>query len=572
MGFVVTDHGTQTIAGANTLSFAPTSNIAAGSLILAYVVFNDNSGLDTCGDSQGNTYTRQGAGFSSAPLCHLATFRCSNCTAISTSDTVTWNSFGGVTGAGVMGLLSVTGVAQVADAKDQHNEANGTSTTPSATTPSQTQSGDLVIGTLGWVAAGGTPSFTQDSTNGSYSSPPALNNGNPLSVAGGHFTLSGSGAVTYAPTISSSAAWGIIAMTFKAASTQAPFVNMDVSVQRPIETNPYRTWVWDFGPFFRRAPFRQLDWPTPPPVIWSRSWEWRQVGYLGKDTLPNNQKDWPNPYPVVWYQHFEDGPLPNLYGRDFLPKNQKDWPNPYPVIWYRDWEDGPLPNLYGKDTLPKRQMDWPTPPPVVWYQEWHSDLLQTTLKPGAAQIPFLQFDWPNPQPVTWYRDWEDGPLPNLLGQDRLPNRQQDWPNPYPVQWYKTWESWYNLNLRGRDNLPFNQKDWPNPPPVQWFKDWSQSLLLQASQKAPFAQRDWPVPQGVLWYRDNGPPTTTPLRFAGAKPFKQTDWPFPQPVFWYRDSNFSTFNPRYPVIVVGTDLHFKPTQAMVGRLGNLGGIP
>lgn len=93
----------------------------------------------------------------------------------------------------------------------------GLSTNPSATI-SSTSSGEIIIGWVGFNAVSG-DTFTQDSANGSYATPPDILIANGNGIAGGSFIKGAAGSISYAPSISNSRTWGAIIAAYAAAPT-----------------------------------------------------------------------------------------------------------------------------------------------------------------------------------------------------------------------------------------------------------------------------------------------------------------------------------------------------------------
>lgn len=88
---------------------------------------------------------------------------------------------------------------------------SGTSTSPSITSGTPTVSNEFFVGFIGTPTAGVT--LTQDVTH-AWQNFPVIENANNT-IAGGSFVNAGSGALTYAPTLSGSVKWGALLISFK---------------------------------------------------------------------------------------------------------------------------------------------------------------------------------------------------------------------------------------------------------------------------------------------------------------------------------------------------------------------
>jgi len=130
-----------------------------------------------------------------------------------------------------MSAMYVTGVYRVADNFDGNasNLTFGNSTTPSVTSfgPSLFDSGELVVGAVGWSTTTN-DTFTQDSVNGAYSTPPAffLSTSGQAAIAGGSLVRTGTAPITYAPTIGASNPWAAIFQSFIPEPPQSPLIKV----------------------------------------------------------------------------------------------------------------------------------------------------------------------------------------------------------------------------------------------------------------------------------------------------------------------------------------------------------
>jgi hypothetical protein len=191
-----------------------------------------------------------------------------------------------------------------------------------------------------------------------------------------------------------------------------------------------------------RLPFRQQEWPLPPPVsvnpaLWGFT-DSTRFKLIGKDALPFRQREWPLPTPIpvnpaLW--GFTESTRFRLIGKDALPFRQLEWPTPpkgreIPSAFY-GFTGSYLLNLIGKDALPIRQQEWPLPKireinPALW---GFVDITKIWLPAAVVQSPFNQRDWPNPLPVAYVPamlGFTDSFKLELIGQDALPFSQTDW--------------------------------------------------------------------------------------------------------------------------------------------------
>jgi hypothetical protein len=196
----------------------PVGGVPSGALIGVSVVSVASTLTgSSVSDTAGNTYhLADSAAFNSSGE-KLYQFYAYNCLALVQNNTISVNQGSGVSGA--MSCWYATGVKTSADPWDStastSGGASGSSTSPSAAMRAAPASASsLVIGCVAAVISH-SATFTQDSTNASYATPPnrsTQGSGIHPEVAGG--SVISSSQLTYAPTYGSSATWGEIVCVF----------------------------------------------------------------------------------------------------------------------------------------------------------------------------------------------------------------------------------------------------------------------------------------------------------------------------------------------------------------------
>lgn len=197
--------------------------VPTGSLILVAVRDDTSSvGTRTCVDSKSNTYTTvsQVAINNNTGLGAVTLFYAWNCIALTSTDTIT------VSSAHTSEIIQMTacyasGIQTSSDPQDTAVKATntGVSTTPSVTSGTPVQAGELFVGVLGvGITEATDEGFNQDTGNG-WAAPPnrRFNTDGTRggSVEGGTLVNAGTGTKTYAPTTNVSQNWGIIITGFK---------------------------------------------------------------------------------------------------------------------------------------------------------------------------------------------------------------------------------------------------------------------------------------------------------------------------------------------------------------------
>jgi hypothetical protein len=192
-------------AQVSSLSLAAPNGVPANALIIVLVVKNGVAASSVT-DSAGNTYTRVSQAMpASAGL--VAVFHTYNSAAIAPGGSITLAL--GETVNAQMSAFFVTNVTTAGDPLDVVAFGSGTGTSPSATTSSPLEAGELFVSLVGSSA---TPaSFTQDVR---WNAPPPIASLIAPALAGGNVTPAGQTAQTYAPTFGSSVPWAAIVVGF----------------------------------------------------------------------------------------------------------------------------------------------------------------------------------------------------------------------------------------------------------------------------------------------------------------------------------------------------------------------
>lgn len=227
----------------------------------------------------------------------------------------------------------------------------------------------------------------------------------------------------------------------------------------------------------------------------------------GAAAAPFSQTDWPKPqtaqFPTslrTWTANYNK----SLVGQDVFPPGRKglvfEGPpkaaRPAGPPWTSKYND----NLIGQDRFPpgRNGITFERPQPITWRREWTLNLLQSTLAPVVAVLPFRQQDWPlpqrSPQPDrTWLSTAAELqlrlPPPGYIYFE-LPPQPSFWRNGSTLNLVLT-------TLLSQDAFPPGVARTERPPPLDWRNGWTISLLqttLAPIVGVPFAQYDWPLPR------------------------------------------------------------------------------
>jgi hypothetical protein len=202
----------------------PFITISAGSLIFVSVYDRSTSGLPgTVTDDAGNTYTLINfwAPSNNSLNGQVQSFYAWNCHPLSTN-TISYTKPDGNSLA-AMDVMSATGILNTSDPLDGNFTSNGIGNQffqPTATSGTPSSINELVIATVGWPGLAA-DTFTQDSTNAPWASPPIVNEINQIVLAGGNIVNHSASAVTYAPSLSTARAWAILIQGFLPAPVPA---------------------------------------------------------------------------------------------------------------------------------------------------------------------------------------------------------------------------------------------------------------------------------------------------------------------------------------------------------------
>lgn len=185
--------------GASTVALSGVT-VPAHSLIVVYTAENGSGVTPTVSDGS-NTYNLAHANITGTTFSMVYAF---NTIALS-SGTITFTKQHAADPA-AMSIIYATGIHTAANPLDISGVGIISNSTPSITSSAAAQAGELFIGGMGTST---TVTVTQDTADG-WSFPPNTVNVT-LTLSGGSLTNSGSGAKTYAPTLSGSAS-GVISI------------------------------------------------------------------------------------------------------------------------------------------------------------------------------------------------------------------------------------------------------------------------------------------------------------------------------------------------------------------------
>ena len=122
-----------------------------------------------------------------------------------------------------MAAFYASGIQTTSDPLDTvTNIAVGNSTTPNVTTFGPLNAtGELIVGNIAWNAGTG-DTFTQDSINGAYATPPDSLISSVAGIGGGNLVDSDTAPITYAPMLNNSRTWVNFIVTFLAIPPPPP--------------------------------------------------------------------------------------------------------------------------------------------------------------------------------------------------------------------------------------------------------------------------------------------------------------------------------------------------------------
>lgn len=214
-----------TVAGGTVTITVGAGGVPKGAHIMLAIAHDANASSGSVADTAGNVpYSFSlNRSFNNVTTNGTVFFvRCRNIgTALVNGNTIVYTLPGGATIAAVSAWYAV-GLADLSI--DVSAVASGSSTTPSVTSPAPTAGGELFIGIIGGQTL--VTSFTQDSTNAAWASPPGqVSIAAPVLGGGWAFGDQAGGTMKYAPTLGTSDNWAALII---ALFPQAP---MDMNSQ-----------------------------------------------------------------------------------------------------------------------------------------------------------------------------------------------------------------------------------------------------------------------------------------------------------------------------------------------------
>jgi hypothetical protein len=214
-GIVVSDIGQNSNSSGATVTLTGVTVPAGSLIVVATLDSNTTVGTGTVTDTL-NTYNVLTHGYPNNNDSNgVAEISYSyNVTALSNA-TITYTKIFGF-GMASISAFYATGILTT-DPKDTAvtNSATGSSTTPSVTSGTPGQSGELIVGVV-FANSGSSKTFTQDSINAAWTAPPdqTVVHSTVMQI-GGNIIKSGTGTSKYAPTISNTAVWSDSIVGFK---------------------------------------------------------------------------------------------------------------------------------------------------------------------------------------------------------------------------------------------------------------------------------------------------------------------------------------------------------------------
>ena len=187
--------------------------VPAGAQIIVCISDNNTSGFGTVTDDAGNTYVREVGVADGAGTSTTAVFRAR--TGLPLSEQSVYYAPGTGSTFSTVDVSYVTGLDNT-KAAEATGTSSGISATPSVTSGTPTNAGDLFYAVVCGPLT--TTSFTQDSTNAAWTTPPATDTAFAPFLVGGHVVDPTTATMTYAPTLGSSVAWAAVIVGFVAAS------------------------------------------------------------------------------------------------------------------------------------------------------------------------------------------------------------------------------------------------------------------------------------------------------------------------------------------------------------------
>lgn len=226
-GITITNIASNSGTGVNTVVVTvPGGGVPVGNA-LGIIVIDSSNVAGGVTDTPGSGYTNISQN-APANVATLAVFVSASGHAFAGGNTITY-TLGQAGHAATVNAFYVSGVdlALGNDIVEFLGSGAGTSTAPSATTIAPTVSCALFVGAVG--AASAVTSFTQDTINAAWATPPGQVQITAPMLVGGSFVSPGLGGRTYAPTLGTSAAWAELIMAIKPGTPPACNGVLDLS-------------------------------------------------------------------------------------------------------------------------------------------------------------------------------------------------------------------------------------------------------------------------------------------------------------------------------------------------------
>ena len=214
--------GGNSATGSATLQITVTTTTVSGDCIAVWGTSNGGTPTSVA-DSQGNTYAQVGSLVTNGSLLGAWFVALGAKPLAAGTDTITLTCSTTV-GSKTLSAFGCSGAATASATDQTPTPTTGTSTTPSITSGTLAQAAELAL--AGLVSANGGGAVTWGS---SFTSPPASDSEHNATAQFGSaaaITVSSAGALTASGTITS-AAWGIVLVTLKAAALPVPYLTQN---------------------------------------------------------------------------------------------------------------------------------------------------------------------------------------------------------------------------------------------------------------------------------------------------------------------------------------------------------
>lgn len=201
-------------SGSLTLALTTTADSPAGATIVVFIASGNTATINSVTDSAGNTYTAGNSLSSGSTKQNI--YWCIGALHLPAGGTIT-GAWAASTGSKMLGAMSVSGILSV---DQQPTGTSGTGTSPSITSATLGQAGEIVFAQV-TIASGAGDGFTP--------APGFTVGGSASNGAAMRWSYKASldlGAVTYAPTLGTSRNWGAKLIAFKGEITINPTINV----------------------------------------------------------------------------------------------------------------------------------------------------------------------------------------------------------------------------------------------------------------------------------------------------------------------------------------------------------